>query len=448
VVLREIATISPPGRGTLALARPLVGRPGLAVLASDGRGALSPDDARFTFVACDPVETSEAWVPPPGAFARGWAGFPAAPRWIGAIPYEAARDLERPAWRGVDRREAPPWTRPRWHRYDAVLRVDRVTGRLSVEADDDRAADRLVRALAAPAVLARAVSLRPRGEVEPAEAHVARVREALRLIAQGDVYQVNLARCLSFRASGAPFDLFEALFKGAPSPYGFFADWGDVVVCGTSPELALEARGDRLRTAPIKGTRPRGADAAVDALHAQALDADTKERAELTMAVDLHRNDLGRVSLPGSVRLLGAPRVVGSRTVWSRVAEVVARRAPGLSLEDVARAMLPSGSVTGAPKVRAMEIIADLEPFRRGLYTGAYGYVGRDGALCMAMAIRTLEIGVGGAARYCTGGGIVADSDPWCEFEETRWKAAQLASLARSVTKLGRIGPRGVALGE
>jgi anthranilate/para-aminobenzoate synthase component I len=134
----------------------------------------------------------------------------------------------------------------------------------------------------------------------------------------------------------------------------------------------------------------------------------------------------------GSVRVLGAPRVVAGVTVWSRVAEVVARRASGVSLEDVARAVLPCGSVTGAPKVRAMELIAELEPFRRGAYTGAFGYVSREGHLVLAMAIRTLEVESGPRAkygRYATGGGIVADSDPAREVEETRWKAAQLAAI-------------------
>jgi anthranilate/para-aminobenzoate synthase component I len=159
------------------------------------------------------------------------------------------------------------------------------------------------------------------------------------------------------------------------------------------------------------------------------LDADPKERAELTMAVDLHRNDLGRVAAIGSVRVLGEPRVVGGRTVWSRVAEVVARRAPSASLDDVARAFLPAGSVTGAPKVRAMEIISELEPFRRGAYTGAFGYVSRENDLVLAMAIRTLEVTERRWARYATGGGIVADSVPERELEETRWKAAQIAAI-------------------
>ena len=163
------------------------------------------------------------------------------------------------------------------------------------------------------------------------------------------------------------------------------------------------------------------------------------------MAVDLHRNDLGRVAVIGSVRVLGEPRVVGGQTVWSRVSEVVARRAPGATLEDVARAVLPCGSVTGAPKVRAMEIIAALEPVRRGAYTGAFGYVSRDGQLVLAMAIRTLEVSARRWGRYATGGGIVADSDPSREVEETHWKAAQLAAiLARSARRRRKVVRRPV----
>ena len=432
-VVREIRVPPDPVGIARALAGAAHATDGLAVLHGDGRGALGPADARFSFVACAPVETSDAWVPPAGRTPKtvdthGWAGFGAAPRWIGVIPYEATRALERPAWtRAPDDRAPPSLLIPRWQRYDAVVRIDRASGAVVLEADDASAAARLEGKLRAPWPLARPVTLCPKAR-EPDSAHVARIREILRLIAKGDVYQVNAARRIGFTVSGSPLDVFSRLFKASPAPYGFFADFHDVTVCATSPELALEVRGDRLRTAPIKGTRPRGPDAASDAALARELDADTKERAELTMAVDLHRNDLGRVAVPGSVRVLGVPRVLGGRTVWSRVAEVVARRAPDTDLEAILRAVLPCGSVTGAPKVRAMEIIATLEPFRRGLYTGAFGYLGRDGALVLAMAIRTLEI-QGDIAQYWTGGGIVADSDPLRELEETHWKAVQLASL-------------------
>ena len=414
-----------------SLAASLRGATGLAVLRSDARSAVHPGDARFSFLACEPVERSHAWAPGSASPSRGWSGFRAAPRWIGVLPYEASRDLERPAWtRSPETRPSPWLVRPTWNRYDAVARVDHLTGRVIVEADDTAAAARLAGALRRRASRTSVEpALVPMPTSDSAEAHVERVREVLRLIVRGDVYQVNLARRLEYELRGDPLAAFGSLFAASPAPYGFFAELDDVTVCASSPELAIAIDGPALRTAPIKGTRPRGDDAATDAALSRALDSDPKERAELTMTTDLHRNDLGRVAVPGTVRVLGEPRVLGGRTVWSRVAEIVARRGPEVSVEAVLRAMLPCGSVTGAPKVRAMEVIASLEPFRRGLYTGAFGYVGRDGAVVLAMAIRALEIRDGRWARYCTGGGIVADSDPRNELEETRWKAVQLGAM-------------------
>jgi anthranilate/para-aminobenzoate synthase component I len=235
------------------------------------------------------------------------------------------------------------------------------------------------------------------------------------------------------RLRGDRLSLFASLAAAAPAPWAFYQDLGAAVVCGASPELALSVRGDALRTCPIKGTRPRGLHAAEDARSAQELDADPKERAELVMAVDVHRNDLGRVAVPGSVSA-GDPLMLAGKTVWSRGAEVRATRAPARSLEDVLRATLPCGSVTGAPKVRAMEVIARLEASRRGAYTGAFGYVAADGSSSLAVAIRTLEIAKvepEDDACYFAGGGIVADSVPERELEETRWKAVQLQSLGQ-----------------
>jgi anthranilate/para-aminobenzoate synthase component I len=214
----------------------------------------------------------------------------------------------------------------------------------------------------------------------------------------------------------------------APSPWCVYLEVNDdTTVLGTSPELALEVRGEAMRTGPIKGTRPRGTCAETDARERLDLEGSEKERAELVMAVDLHRNDLGRVARIGSVRVLGGPQTVASRTVWSRVHEVVALRDLSCDLSRVVSAVLPCGSVTGAPKLKAMEIIAKLEPHPRGLYTGAVGYVGRDGALVLAMAIRTAVLSRrSGELEYFTGGGIVAGSDPRRETDETEWKARQL----------------------
>lgn len=409
----------------LALARALAGRDGLAVLASSPESAMRDDDARFSFVACDPVETSVDLVPPAGATVEvGYGGQRAAPRWIGCVPYEAMRGgLER---RTNDARPPPRIGRSRWKRYDAVLRVDHATGEVAIEADDAASADRLFRAASRTPPAQKPVVLRAL-DGEPPRRHAERIAAALELIARGDVYQVNLARRLDFALEGAPLDLFETLFGKTPSPWSVFWEMDDdLAVIGTSPELALEVRGDVLRTAPIKGTRPRGTCAETDDAARRELESSDKERAELVMAVNLHRNNLGRVARYGSVRVLGDARTLASRTVLSRVHEIVARReGDACDLSRVASAVLPCGSVTGAPKVRAMEIIADLELHRRGLYTGAIGYVGRDGALVLAMAIRTATASRG-VVEYFTGGGIVAGSDPLREVDETEWKARQL----------------------
>jgi anthranilate/para-aminobenzoate synthase component I len=421
----------------LRVARAMASRPGLAALVSRPTGALRPDDARWSFVTCDPDAVSDAVVPPDCEPARApgpaWNGAIASPRWIGVIPYDAMRGIERPAWtRRPDDRAAPLHARPSWRRYPAVVRIDHFTGAVAIEAESDAAADRLLRVMEAGAPPSSGCDVRVLPDEESASAHIERVREALRLIAAGDLYQVNLARRIQLTVRGDPLSLFASLIEAAPTPWGFFQDLGGSLVCASSPELAISVRADALRTCPIKGTRPRGRDAAEDLRLAEELDGDPKERAELVMAIDVHRNDLGSVAEPGSVGVAGPPRLLTGRTVWSRVAEVTARRAPGVRLDAIARACLPCGSVTGAPKVRAMEVIAKLEPSRRGAYTGAFGFVGRDGSLSLAMGIRTLEIEKGPrehAAVYFTGGGIVADSVPERELEETRWKATQLAQL-------------------
>lgn len=431
----------------LAIAQALGGRPGLAVLASHPDAAPRAADARTSFVTCDPVDTSDALVPPcaaldaaPDGAAPDGAHDPR-PLWIGVVPYEGLRALERPGWtRQPDERPQRVMTRPAWRRYAAVVRVDHVTGEVVAIGDSPGSVEHLARlagrARAATAYAPAGLEVHvARDDEDQDRAHLERIRHALHLIAAGDLYEVNLARRIAVAVKGDALTLFMSLFAAAPAPWGFLQDLGEALVIASSPELALSVRGDRLRTCPIKGTRPRGRDADDDERLARELEGDSKEQAELTMAIDVHRNDLGRVAVPGSVRVLGPPRVLGGRTVWSRVAEIEARRAAGASLQDVVRAVLPCGSVTGAPKSRAMEVIARLEPWRRGLYTGAFGYVGHGGGLELAVAIRTLQLtrtGVGTwQGSYFAGGGIVADSVPERELEETRWKAVQLGRLGR-----------------
>ncbi len=423
-----------PERMPLAHAvRALEREPGLAVLATRRLGAhASARPARSSFVLARPVERVTTLAPPPSPPDVGWAGLPAAPRWVGAIPYEAGRDRERATWCRADERPSVREVAPEWLRYDAALRIDADSGALVVEADDAAAAGALVERLRAGATDAgseRPFELEPLPDAEPPAAHAARIARALERIAAGDVYQVNLARFLHFRAHGSRAELFLAMLERSPVEYGFYGQFFGSTVCGASPELALHLRDRRATTGPIKGTRARGASAAEDEARAAELDASDKERAELTMAIDLHRNDLGILAEPGSVRLSRAPHIVRGARVMRRVAEVSATLRADVSLVDAVRAFAPAGSVTGAPKVRAMEIIEELEAERRGLYTGLYGHVGRDGALTLAVAIRTLVVDEDGAARYGAGGGIVAGSDPSLELDETRWKASHLEGL-------------------
>ena len=361
-----------------------------------------------------------------------------APRWIGVLPYEARRDLERPAWRPAETRPPALLDRPLWLRYPAVACFDHASATVLVVGVTEAAASAFAASLRAVKIPSIEADLRISVEDdEPPARHAERIAAARELILAGDLYQVNLARRLRIALhQGAPLALHARLARAAHAPFGAYLDLGDATVLCTSPELLLEAEAsadgasfDRLATEPIKGTRPRGAHAAADEALARELADDPKERAELAMIVDVERNDLGRVAATGSVRVASPPHVVTHRTVHHRVARVIARARAGVSREEVLRAMVPSGSVTGAPKVRAMEVIASLEAKRRGLYTGGLGFVRHDGGVVLAMAIRTVVLR-GAAGEYWTGGGIVADSDPQREVEETRWKALQLTRAA------------------
>ena len=401
-----------------ALAQRLAGRDHVALFwAQQGRVA---------YLACDPVELSGALDPEPSL---SWAPASAAhavPRWVGLLPYECRRDLER-AGHGTGR--APPHLAvPRWVRYAAVAVVGE--GGVRVVGDDRERVQSLAARLREPP-RASPLELAPLGAFEPKELHRARIRRALAHIRAGDLYQVNLARRFDFHVRGAPWDVLARLTERGRPPFAAAFSWGDLDVVSLSPELFLniDSYGSVL-TSPIKGTRPRGATPERDAELALELDSDPKERAELTMVLDVERNDLARVSRPGSVELTVPPHVETHGTVHHRVATLRAALRASVTRQEVLAWMLPSGSVTGAPKVRAMDLIAELEAERRGLYTGAFGYLAHDGSLELGMAIRTLTV-QGGVGHYWAGGGIVADSDPEREVEETLWKAEALLALVR-----------------
>ena len=405
------------------LAAAIADRPGAALLTSaDGRGP--------TWVACDPVQSSWGFDPEPH---RGWGSdlgeLADTPRWIGVLPYEACRHLERARWTRHDEdRPAPHLSLPQWLRYDAIARV--WEGEVTLVGESEQAIERLHEVLRhQPTPRAAGLEALPR---EAPTRHAARIRVALELIGRGDLYQVNLARRFEYQLHGDAFGLIDTLASASRAPFAAALNLGETQVCASSPELFLQLRPDgSLLTEPIKGTRPRGADPAADEALRRELDADPKERAELTMILDVERNDLGRIAETGSVKLLRGPEVVSHPTIHHRQALLGAQLRAECTRADVLRAMLPSGSVTGAPKVRAMEVIACLEPQRRGLYTGAYGCVTHGGGLQLAMAIRVLTLKQG-RAHYHSGGGIVADSDPEREVEETEWKARQLSELLRT----------------
>jgi anthranilate synthase component 1 len=269
------------------------------------------------------------------------------------------------------------------------------------------------------------------GDGVGAETHAVEV--AKDAIAAGEAIQVVLARRQSFAlptdpATGAPLDgigLYRALRRVNPSPYLFFTRTPAFEVVGASPELLVQVEGDRLTTHPIAGTRPRGADAREDALLAEELQRDLKERAEHVMLVDLGRNDLGRVSRPGTVTVSKYMEVERYSHVLHLVSHVEGRLKPGLDALDALRSVFPAGTLSGAPKIRAMQLIAAAEGERRGLYGGAVGYLGYDGNLDTAITIRSAVL-KDGQAHVHTGAGIVAGSVPEREFEETEHKAAAL----------------------
>jgi para-aminobenzoate synthetase component 1 len=256
------------------------------------------------------------------------------------------------------------------------------------------------------------------------------VRRAIDYVHAGDCFQVNVAQRLLYPATVAPLELYGRLRARNPAPFAGYFDLGDFVVASTSPERFLRVQDGAVETRPIKGTRPRGATPAEDHANREELLHSAKDRAENIMIVDLLRNDLGRVCRYGSVRVPALCRLESYRTVHHLVSEVVGRLREGLGPVDLLRAAFPGGSVTGAPKVRAMEIIAELEPTARGPYCGSLGYLGFDGSMDTSILIRTFTVGRGWV-QFPVGGGIVADSVPEREYEETWHKAEGLLRALR-----------------
>jgi anthranilate synthase component I len=257
------------------------------------------------------------------------------------------------------------------------------------------------------------------------EGFIDAVKRSKDYIAAGDVFQVVLSQRLSVPFRARPVDVYRALRALNPSPYMFFLDLGATQVVGSSPEILVRQQGDEITVRPIAGTRPRGATPEADAALEAELLADPKERAEHLMLIDLGRNDVGRVAEPGTVEV-GEQFVIERYShVMHIVSEVTGKLKPGLSYADVLKATFPAGTVSGAPKIRALEIIRELEPIRRNIYSGAVGYIGWHGDADTAIAIRTAVI-QDGRLHVQAGAGIVFDSDPEREWEETMDKGRAL----------------------
>ncbi|MEA2528645.1 MAG: para-aminobenzoate synthetase component [Thermomicrobiales bacterium] len=261
------------------------------------------------------------------------------------------------------------------------------------------------------------------------------VRRVQDYIAAGDVYQVNLSHRLEGRWRGPTWPLYERLRAASPVPYGAYLALGDVTILSASPErfLQVDPEGMQVETRPIKGTRPRGATAGEDRALAADLLRSEKDRAENVMIVDLLRNDIGKVCQVGSVRVPELLSLEPYATVWQLVSAITGTLRPELDAVDLLRACFPGGSVTGCPKIRAMEIIEELEPVRRGIYCGAIGCLSFTGAMDTSIVIRTL-VHVGEQLHLQVGGAIVAESDPSAEYAETIAKArAGLDALGAEV---------------
>jgi anthranilate synthase component 1 len=255
------------------------------------------------------------------------------------------------------------------------------------------------------------------------------VRRAKEYILAGDVMQVQVSQRTSREFAAPPLALYRALRGLNPSPYMYYFDFGDHQVVGASPEILVRLSGDSVTLRPIAGTRPRGRSVAEDAAIAAELLADPKERAEHVMLIDLGRNDVGRVAATGSVKVTEKMVVERYSHVMHIVSNVEGRIRGGLDAIDVLKASFPAGTVSGAPKVRAMQIIDELEPVKRGIYSGAVGYLGFNGDMDVAIAIRTAVL-KDGRLHVQAAAGIVADSDPRSEWLETQHKARAILEAA------------------
>jgi anthranilate synthase component 1 len=423
------------------------------------------DGVKEEFAAADPLAELErrmaayrpARLPELPPFTSGAVGYAAydSIRYVERLPHPPADDLGLPdlSFAFYDRMVV----------FDNVTKaIDVVvlariddTGPAGVAAAYDTACRRIdatIERLFSPSAWPPPADIGPRGE--PAsltdgtarssfsrEAFIAAVERTIEYIRAGDVFQAVLSRRLEIPFSAPPLELYRTLRVVNPSPFMFFLRTPACTLVGSSPEIMVRCVEGQVTVRPLAGTRRRGGTPEEDAALAADLLADPKERAEHVMLIDLGRNDVGRVAAIGSVALSDVMTIERYSHVMHLTSNVTGRLAPGLTAFDALRACLPAGTVSGAPKIRAMEIIDELEPVRRGPYAGAVGYVDFGGSMDTCIALRTIVM-AGGRAYVQSGAGIVADSDPEKEFEETVNKAkGLLVAIEMTAARLaGRAG--------
>ena len=365
-------------------------------------------------------------------------GVPLSGGLVGYTAYDAVRYFEHLPGRSLEATVTP---HAHYVAPCSLLVFDHLTRSAALlhdgsEAERQSLRREIMRALrgAVPAPLAPGTFSRATPSLSESD-HAALVKRAQAYIASGDVYQLVLASRFEGRHSLAPFEVYRALRLLNPSPYMFFCELGDITVVGSSPEALVKSHGGHAQLRPIAGSRPRGSDPDRDLELEHDLLADPKENSEHVMLVDLARNDLGRVACAGSVRVEPYRSIERYSHVMHMVSGVHGRLAPQCDAFDLFAATFPAGTLVGAPKVRAMEIIEELEPVRRGLYGGTVGYFGAQGDMDQAITIRTLVFH-NDEYSYQAGGGIVADSIPAAEHDEELAKSAAL----RGALKLAEEG--------
>lgn len=403
---------------------------------ADEPGAVWLDggDEGWSILAWDPVEvvTETADWPLAGRALTHRAPAGTAPFGggvLGYVGYEAGHAVE-PVPEGRPTPEPPIWLA----RYRGGLCYR--AGRWYVEGEPSFRADARKRLESARPLPPPSQPPHTTGHTIDRQAYEQAVQQVLRWLEAGDCYQVNLTRAVHVEGAQDAFEGYRRLRAASLASFGAFLRLHpDLAILSNSPELFLEVDGDRVLSRPIKGTRPRGGDPEHDRRLAEALLASEKDRAELTMIVDLVRNDIGRVATTGSVQA-GPREITTHANVHHAAQDVEGRLRPGLDAWDALAATFPPGSVTGAPKIRACQRIRELEPEPRGVYCGAIGYVSDAGRASWSVAIRT-AVQHGEALRWHVGGGIVIDSDPAEEWEETVAKGRVLAAALGPTLTVG-----------